>query len=136
MKVDKSKFGPGPWRYEPDKYHWVDPETKLDCLIVRNERMGNLCGYVGVPKDHPLFGKDYDDVDVIVHGGLTYSNECRGHICHDAAQEVWWFGFDCGHCDDLIPSLAWCGGVYRTFTYVTLECLALAQQIAVRGIPR
>lgn len=54
----KSYWGPGPWANEPDKLNWIDPETGLDCMIVRN-RAGNLCGYVGVPESHPWFGVGY-----------------------------------------------------------------------------
>lgn len=55
---DKGSWGPGPWRDEIDKAQWVDELTGLDCLIVRN-RMGGLCGYVGVPESHPLHGVEY-----------------------------------------------------------------------------
>lgn len=58
--VDKSTWGPGAWQDEPDKAFWVDPETGLDCLVVRNP-MGALCGYVGVKKDHPLHGVGYSE---------------------------------------------------------------------------
>lgn len=30
-------------------------------------------GYVLIPEGHPLHGKHYNDIDVDVHGGLTYS---------------------------------------------------------------
>lgn len=30
-------------------------------------------GYVLLPKTHPLHGKNYNDIDVDVHGGLTLS---------------------------------------------------------------
>jgi len=73
---DKSAWGGGPWDDEPDKVQWIDKETDLDCLIVRN-RGGALCGYVGVPPSHPWFEKGYDDVDVSVHGGLTFSDTCN-----------------------------------------------------------
>ena len=42
-----------------------------------------------------------------VHGGVTYADKCGGHICHVTEpgdeENIWWFGFDCGHCDDLSP---------------------------------
>ena len=72
---DKSAWGPGPWQEEPDKRQWQDEATGLPCLIVRNNG-GALCGYVGVPKGHPDHGKDYDAVDVDVHGGLTFADTC------------------------------------------------------------
>lgn len=60
--TDKSdwKAGYGPWSEEPDKKQWVDEETGLPCLIVRNPS-GALCGYVGVSAGHPMFEKNYSE---------------------------------------------------------------------------
>lgn len=68
----------------------------------RNTGWGN--GYVVIPKGHKCHGKDYDDIDVEVHGGLTFS---------DAADDIkdwpeiieedkggWVIGFDTAHYDD------------------------------------
>ena len=74
--VDKSTWGDGPWQAEPDKKQWSDPATGLPCLIVRGP-VGALCGYVGVSPDHPLYGKGHDDLDVEVHGGLTFARGCE-----------------------------------------------------------
>lgn len=111
--MDKSAWGPGPWQGEPDKMQWVDWETDLDCLIVRNH-FGALCGYVGVPPEHPWHGVDGRD-DIDVHGGLTYAASCQEGadeaegICHVPAPgrspDVWWFGFDCGHFHDIMPGM-------------------------------
>ncbi len=125
--IDKAAWGDGMWTSEPDKVQWVDEATDLDCLIVRN-RMGALCGYVGVPPAHPWHGKHYgekvvatgDEWDgridglVDVHGGLTYANACQEDapeaegICHvplpGREPNMWWFGFDCGHSCDIAPA--------------------------------
>lgn len=113
--IDKAVWGEGPWVGEPDKMQWQDPATGLPCLIVRNsECTGALCGYVGVPPGHPLHGKSYNDVEVSVHGGLTFADKCRpeaddGGICHVAdpgePDDVWWLGFDCAHAMDLSPHM-------------------------------
>lgn len=125
---------PGPWDAEPDKAQWVDEETGLDCLIVRN-RLGALCGYVGVPPEHVWHGIEYNECTgvkcdndeddwhyecspvgrVEVHGGLTFSGSCQdGHdpsvgICHvpepGRPDDVWWFGFDCAHSMDFVPAM-------------------------------
>ena len=82
--VDKSTWGEGPWSDEPDKMQFVDRDTGLPCLIVRN-RVGSLCGYVGVPEGHPLFQHGYDENGGIeVHGGLTFAG-----FCHDDSREQW-----------------------------------------------
>lgn len=75
--VDKSNWGQGPWQNEPDKVQWLDKATGLPCLIVRQPMSGHFCGYVGVPKGHPAFGKD--DTDVSVHGGQNFSSKCQPH---------------------------------------------------------
>lgn len=112
-EIEAGDWGEGPWTDEPDRANWVDPETDLDCMIVRN-RFGALCGYVGVPEGHPWFGLDYDRVHekigldaVQVHGGLTYAAPCEGEICHvpePGRPEVWWLGFDCAHAFDYVPA--------------------------------
>ncbi len=139
--VDKSSWGPGAWQNEPDRKEWVDAATGFPCLAHRNEHGGNWCGYVAVPPGHPAHGKDYDDVDVSVHGGLTYANQCSGNICHVPAlgepENVYWLGFDCHHCNDLAPGYAsrhptmpkFGYDVYRTLEYVEAECASLAAQL-------
>ena len=69
--------------------------------------MGHRCGYVGVPEDHPWHGKGYDEVDLDVHGGLTYA---------DARDDLWWFGYDCAHAGDAFdPELM--SDEYKTFSW-------------------
>lgn len=59
--------------------------------------MGYRCGYVGVPKTHPAYGKDYDELHIDCHGGLTYADD---HLYNQDDVETWWLGFDCGHGGD------------------------------------
>lgn len=54
-------------------------------------------GYIGIPPEHPWYGKDYDDIDANVHGGLTYSNPCKPREKPDG---YWWIGFDTAHLND------------------------------------
>lgn len=124
--------GAGPWEHEPDKVHWIDAATDMDCLAVRNP-MGAWCGYVGLPPGHPWHGVGYsqclqpgctDDACyehspealTDVHGGLTFSSSCHefdkgeGYgICHTPQPgrpaDVWWFGFDCAHAGDFVPGM-------------------------------
>jgi hypothetical protein len=158
--MDKSAWGDGPWHDEPDRLEWE--HAGLPCLAVRGpEFSGHWCGYVAVPPGHPLHGKPFSDeaVCVEVHGGLTYANRCKGHICHvpkpGAPDDVWWFGFDCGHASDLSPAMHarylgkgypfsdepydhakavaandWLTEVYRTLDYVQVEVNRLAEQLA------
>jgi len=147
----------GPWENEPDKAQWIDADTDLDCLAVRNH-MGAWCGYVGVPPGHPWHGRGYsDDVfnGVEVHGGLTFSEFCRedvdpettAAVCHvpepGRPDHVWWLGFDCAHYLDYLPRMRDIPGVdnsydkmvqrlgarYKTLQYVQIEVHNLAVQI-------
>lgn len=83
-----------------------------------------------------------------VHGGLTYS-----HLGYKTSyptiqfDKVWWFGFDCAHCDDssdkemlhkVFPqryaelrkyNLFNFSGTVRTLDYVENECLNIIQQL-------
>lgn len=149
--IDKSEWDRGEWDDEPDKVQWQDKATGLPCLIVRN-KIGTLCGYVGIPEGHPYFEKDSEDdvVDVRCHGGLTFSGHCQEHdkehgICHVPApgepDNVWWLGFDCAHAFDLMPHVMahirnydthemLKHDVYRNLAYVKNECRKLARQLA------
>lgn len=60
---------------------------------------GYRCGYLRVTLGHPWFGKDYNDIDVDVHGGLTFSERGKACTTHDGKDE-WWVGFDCAHAFD------------------------------------
>ena len=57
---------------------------------------GSLTAYVGVPKDHPLAGMDYDSLPRIdCHGGLTYSG-----IGKEWPKGFYWYGWDYAHSGD------------------------------------
>lgn len=140
--LDRSSWPKGEWSDEPDKMQWQDETTGLPCLIVRN-RMGALCGYVGVAEGHPAFDVHYDEVNVDVHGGLTFADFCQPNdgdegICHvpdeGEPERVYWLGFDCAHCWDVTP--AWPDGFgegsYKNIPYVQNECRQLAAQLAAQ----
>ena len=125
---DRNEWDRGPWDSEEfDKLVWVDPDTGLKCGLVRNS-YGAWCGYVGISKDHPLHGVEYDRLymDINVHGALTYS-------CLDE-EGIWWLGFDCNHTCDMAPQRDIFGypksGEYRTQGYALEETTQLAKQIA------
>jgi len=115
--------------------------------------LNHRCGYVEVPNDHWLFKRDYSGklegvgVDLLaneqvgkrgaidllilsggggvrvvdlfdVHGSLTFSGVPLG------ADGGFWFGFDCGHCDDTREIC--------NEEYVVQECENLSEQLMVR----
>ena len=108
-------------------------EAGLKATVIATP-MGHRCGYVGVPAGHPMYGKHYDEVEVDVHGGLTYSELDDG---------LWTFGYDCAHWDDAKdPALMsdeykkvfgeaarWGGSVIRTLEFCVAECESLAKQL-------
>lgn len=123
--------------------------------------MGFRCGYVMVPKAHPLYGAmpsaradglpEFDDefshertIDglIKVHGGLTFA----GSRPYAALVGGWWLGFSCdGHADGYdvtigeVPHSLTVGGGYpyppRTREYVEAECRELARQLAGFEVP-
>lgn len=146
----REDWATGEWDGEPDLVEWRDaryPDFAL--LVVRSHTSGGLCGYVGLPPSHPLHGKPYEDLELEVHGGLTYAGSCAGHICHVPApgepDDVWWLGFDCGHASDVSPGLDAFArkrlgaphfkfeyAHYRPLVYVMSEVEQLASQLAGR----
>ena len=103
--------------------------------------MGHRCGYVAVPVGHKLYGVEYDDADVDVHGGLTFAGG-NGKYPVEAA-DLWWFGYDCAHLGDardpelMAPeyksisalSLRFEGDVIRSLDFCIDECESLATQL-------
>ena len=77
--------------------------------------VGAANGYVAVPKDHPYYGLGYDDVDVDVHGGLTYSASGEDVLESSPSIDIlegnegnlkdyWVFGFDTCHYGDTLET--------------------------------
>ena len=67
---------------------WVHSGLRCKVVFVFQS---HRCGYVAVPKDNPAYNKNYDDVSVDVHGGLTYGS---------LEENEFWLGFDCAHAGD------------------------------------
>lgn len=147
----------GPWSDEPGKIAWKDPETGLDCIILRQEN-STLSGYVSVDPDHPLHGYNHDALPRAVrnasHGCVDYAEPCRKYgseavrVCHirptgtpshapgaDHHDDKWWFGFRTSHPGDLVPvgmkpsRHREEGEVYRDMHYVFMEVRKLAHAL-------
>ncbi|WP_145916896.1 hypothetical protein [Erythrobacter sp. QSSC1-22B] len=77
---DRKPSDDGPWDQEADKVAWLDEETGLGCIMLRQPN-GTISGYVGIGPEHPLFGFEADavpvDVSNVVHGGVTYGKACE-----------------------------------------------------------
>ena len=115
--------------------------------VVHND-IGYRCGYIRVLPGHPWFGKEYQQIDCDVHGGLTFAS--KGTACATHGEEAeWWVGFDCAHFgdapDETVMPQAYLAihqriqreiprpsilppDVVRTTEYVVRECGRLARQ--------
>jgi len=104
MEKARPSWARGEWDNEPDRVEWADEKTGLPCLVVRGP-LGALCGYVGVPKGHPLYRVKREALpNLDVHGGINYAKRGVFVICHAKRNDPrWWLGFDCGHMQDLVP---------------------------------
>lgn len=67
------------------------------------------CAYVFLSKDNENYGKDYDDIDISVHGGLTYSKDTISFLefleKYNAyglinIEDKWVIGWDYAHLGD------------------------------------
>jgi hypothetical protein len=142
-----------PWETEPDFLEFVDESTGYRCFVQRHPELKHLCGYVELPKEHKLYGKDYQNNEetfnkINVHGGVTYTgkknfsysliknclNKNSLEICFTVDFVV---GFDCAHAGDYSPyflpwrdmnQVMW-DETYKNIEYVTNECKKLAEQL-------
>lgn len=74
--------------------------------VFHSLRMISYCdrfyvGYIAIPKGHPFYGKHYDEIDIEVHGGLTFSEFSDFFKDYeDGNAPYWWIGFDFNHYGD------------------------------------
>lgn len=55
--------------------------------------------YIKIPKDHKYYKKEYDEINIDVHGGLTYSTDYL-YISENEKIDGWFIGWDYSHCGD------------------------------------
>lgn len=56
------------------------------------------CGYVFLPKYHIYYMKNYDDISIICHGGLTFGEDFAGTPSKNRGKFA--IGFDFNHAGD------------------------------------
>jgi len=76
-------------------YDWE--ESGFRCLVLRGP--SHVCAYIGVKENHPFYGKDYSDLNISCHGGLTFAQAGKDNEYKWSAG-WWWFGWDYGHYND------------------------------------
>lgn len=119
------------WENEPD--HVDVMHDNYHFVILRNPHQLHLNGYIGIPKEHKWFGKNYldDEIDIECHGGLTFSGNELAHMQKD----FWYFGFDCAHPWDIIPDFVKTGlsifpdSTYKNIQYVIHELQGMYEQL-------
>lgn len=84
-----------PWESEPNNVRFRC--LGYNCEIKRHDKLLHLCGYINIPRSHPLYDCDEEDgVEnfISVHGGITYQ---------DKTSRFRRIGFDCAHVGDFSP---------------------------------
>jgi hypothetical protein len=134
--------------HRPDDVLGQGEHMGYEWMIV-NSGIGHRCGYVRVPHGHPWHGADPDNLDVDVHGGITFAAPDLP-CAKDGPDDAFWFGFDCMHAGDAVdydlpgehhqrrillarPPLGATVrflDVVRTQEYVEAQCRSLCEQAA------
>ncbi len=58
------------------------------------------CAYVEIPKDHKYYDKDYRELDITVHGGLTYGSSLAD--INIGSKSDYYIGWDYAHAGDFV----------------------------------
>lgn len=137
FEIDKSAWGDGPWKVEPDAAVWYDLHTGLKCQIARNPGFGSLLGYVQIPWWVPNNLITWVDAESAfeVHGGVTFLGEIYPKANKPPGKKF--IGFDCAHGSDVSPvspvapdlEAVFFNKEYRTWEYVTENVTSLARQV-------
>lgn len=91
---------------------------------------GYANGYVGVPNGHPWYQKDYNSIEVSIHGGLTYGDFGVGNPPKD--KNLWWVGFDTAHYGDnsMTCGKSFCEAEVQSLLEQAIEAADLATSAA------
>jgi len=110
---------------------WI--HAGLRCRVL-DSPVSTYNGYVALTKDHPDHGKNYDEINVNVHGGLTFSehgseDERDGEILFPD-KSLYWVGFDTAHSGDWMSYAPQRGGRKWSLEDVSKETEYLAKQLS------
>lgn len=123
---EEEDFKGNPLYFNMDKYpnevRVVNVETTYGYLSLIASMGSHPCAYIAIPKMHPImrFYVDYDEIDLPVHGGITYSGNDlwytrRNHLHGEGmwVKSEWqflegeirnhffWIGWDYAHSGDV-----------------------------------
>ncbi len=71
------------------------------CVIISYRT--HPCAYIEIPADHPYYKKDWEEVDLPVHGGVSYSDFSIPVIKNKHPLKSWYLGWDYNHFEDYYP---------------------------------
>ena len=110
--------------YNLDSPYWFIHKGYI--YNIRRNNFNVWLGYVYIPQGHPCFDKFCEDIDVQIHGGLTYSGLTKLN-----GIDYYIVGFDCAHYDDIIPEHDYIfeGSTYKDYNFVKQETIQLAEQL-------
>jgi len=92
-------------------------------------------GYIAVTKDHPIYGLSYNDFDINVHGGITFTTFGKDEPDKESGEVLWpnpelyWIGFDTAHSGDWIGYTPEREGKRWTIEMVADETEQMAKQL-------
>lgn len=90
--------------------------------------------YIKIPEDSKYYGKDMEEIDLNVHGGVTYANNCL-YISENQKIDGWFIGWDYAHYGDyagyeeLLPQKIRVGGKKWTTKEIFKEVKEACYQI-------
>ena len=73
------------------------------------------CCYIRLDESNKFYGKNYDDIPLMCHGGLTFSENIESD---NIFKKGYWIGWDYAHCDDKY------GTVYDGIEYTVDELVS------------
>ena len=96
--------------YNDNENHINENEILLEGIfngyhfVIINNQGTHPCAYVELPETHVYYGKDYDEISIECHGGLTYSgrnNLCNIKCSNPIEPHGFYIGWDYVHSGDL-----------------------------------
>lgn len=126
--------------YREMKYYPYPRTIMLDSGLCYNYKyyIMNLgthpTAYVQIPFIHPYYGKSYEDIDIDVHGGLTYSEDYL-NLENEKIINCWFIGWDYAHYGDysgyeeLIPNGLKVGGKKWTTEEIREDVMKVCRQL-------
>lgn len=93
--------------------------------VLQHPLFKHLNGYLQIPVTHDLHGKGYDDIEIDVHGGLTYIGEGLPQL----EKKGYLIGFDCAHAGDWSPLMPSDWDTYRDIDFVENQIIHMIDQI-------